>query len=654
MKNFSLWLAASILTAFGALALSTQSPVSLVLPVLYVAPLLISRRMDRDSANIWGLRLLVYALFILLGRASPVPYYAYDARAFVTTGLIIGGEILIQSFRNPPKGYRFDPILIFLSGVVFLIACNTMLSHIWVLAPIYVFFTLLALNDLRPKTKAAPMSLLAKRLTLIAGVTAMGAFTHMEIWAYRNHIMAAGARLLSRASGAQAGGTEMSDSPQLSSSFNVGSSTARLLKIKGSLNSSHLRGAAFDEYYSGMWGPKLSERSVEPALPKDTLEEDPKDFTKQRTDTDATVTILIPSGGLVFAPLNSYALVPESSGSFDWDQFSGPVKTEDEPPINYGIIDAKQVVDGIPTTQGPLCVPPTPAQRRKLLRIPQSIDPKVVALAQEVTIEANSIPEKAAMVTEYLFKTNKYSLEFQVGTQDPVSDFVLNKKAAHCQYFASAAVMMLRANGIPARYVTGFYAHETAADGTTIVRGRDAHAWTEAYIDGVGWIALDATPPIGRADPNASPLPWYQKALEWVQDTFTNVRTWIANLTSLQIAGLIGLALIIWGAERLRQNWKKRRNRPELPKVPIELEPLAKDFERALLKHGITLRSDQTWNDLVPIEWENARRWIENYNRLRFESEERSQSEILALKDELQQLKKETPPTVMPQNGSEN
>jgi hypothetical protein len=641
MKNFSIWLTVSILTAFGALALSTQSPVSLVLPVLYIAPLLISGRMDRDSANIWGLRLLVYALFILLGRASPTPYYAYDARAFITTGLIVGGEILIQSFRNPPKGFRFDPILIFLSGVVFLIACNTMLSHIWVLAPLYTFSTLLALNDLRPRPKVAPLGLWAKHLGIVAAVTALGAFAHNEIWAYRSTIMAIGARLISQASTTQGGGNEISDNPQLSSSFNVGSSTARFLRIKGSLNDPHLRGAAFDEYSSGVWGPKISDRVLAPALPEDTLEEDPKDFTKQRTDTDVNITILIPSGGLVFAPLNSYALVPESAGSFDWDQYSGPIKTEDEPPINYGIIDAKEIVDGVPITQGPLCVVPNAAQRSKLLQIPDSIDPKVIALAQEVAIEANSTPEKAALVVDYLFKTNKYSLEFQAGTQDPISDFILNKRAAHCQYFASAAVMMLRANGIPARYVSGFYAHETADDGTTVVRGRDAHAWTEAYIDGVGWVTLDATPPIGRADPNASPLPWYQKALEWVQ---------------LQIAGLIALALVIWGAERLRQSWKKRRALPELPKVPLELEPLAKDFERALLKQGITLRNDQTWNDCVPIEWENARRWIENYNRLRFESDERSQSKIVDLKNDLQQLKKEVPPTIptpTTQNGPE-
>ena len=105
---------------------------------------------------------------------------------------------------------------------------------------------------------------------------------------------------------------------------------------------------------------------------------------------------------------------------------------------------------------------------------------------------------------------------------------------------------------------------------------------------------------------------------------------------------MVAVALLIWGAERLRQSWKKRRAPSHLPTIPEQLKPLARDFERVLAARGITLAQGQTWRDAVPQEWENERRWIENYNRLRFQSEEFDKNEIDLLKRELGELKRST------------
>ena len=84
------------------------------------------------------------------------------------------------------------------------------------------------------------------------------------------------------------------------------------------------------------------------------------------------------------------------------------------------------------------------------------------------------------------------------GTQgeDPLANFLFVRRAGHCEYFASAMTVMLRAEGIPARYVTGFAPGEyNDVGGDYIIRESDAHAWVEVYFPGFGWITFDPTPP---------------------------------------------------------------------------------------------------------------------------------------------------------------
>jgi hypothetical protein len=80
-------------------------------------------------------------------------------------------------------------------------------------------------------------------------------------------------------------------------------------------------------------------------------------------------------------------------------------------------------------------------------------------------------------------------------TQDPVAEFLFEKKRGYCEYFASAAALLLRLQGIPCRYVTGFVVQEwNRKGGHFVVREADAHAWIEAYDPQQGWISADPTP----------------------------------------------------------------------------------------------------------------------------------------------------------------
>jgi transglutaminase-like putative cysteine protease len=104
----------------------------------------------------------------------------------------------------------------------------------------------------------------------------------------------------------------------------------------------------------------------------------------------------------------------------------------------------------------------------------------------------------ARRISEHFAKDFVYTLDPPRGTGDPLVHFLLRSKAGHCEYFASAAAMMLTARGIPARLVTGSYGGEEGLFSRTIVvRAPNLHAWVEADLDGTGFQVFDPTPPGG-------------------------------------------------------------------------------------------------------------------------------------------------------------
>lgn len=77
---------------------------------------------------------------------------------------------------------------------------------------------------------------------------------------------------------------------------------------------------------------------------------------------------------------------------------------------------------------------------------------------------------------------------------DPIEDFLFRSRSGHCEYFATATVLLLRASGIPARYATGYSVQEfSPLEKTYVVRSKHAHAWALAYVDGA-WREVDTTP----------------------------------------------------------------------------------------------------------------------------------------------------------------
>ena len=101
-------------------------------------------------------------------------------------------------------------------------------------------------------------------------------------------------------------------------------------------------------------------------------------------------------------------------------------------------------------------------------------------------------------IEDHFLKDFVYTLDPPRVEGDPVVHFLLRSKAGHCEYFASAAAMMLAARGVRARLVTGSYGGEEGLFSSSIVvRAANLHAWVEADLDGGGFEVLDPTPPAG-------------------------------------------------------------------------------------------------------------------------------------------------------------
>lgn len=177
----------------------------------------------------------------------------------------------------------------------------------------------------------------------------------------------------------------------------------------------------------------------------------------------------------------------------------------------------------------------SPRFREDYLQLPQ-LDPRIAALAAEITEGSSDWLESARRIERYFQANYRYSLELPAQrAEDPLAHFLFERREGHCEYFASSMGVMLRTLGIPSRLVGGFAGGvENPLTGMHIVRSSDAHAWVDAYVPGYGWLEFDPSPsrpalPSGRLTElwmywDALQASW----LEWVVDYDTTRQAEIA------------------------------------------------------------------------------------------------------------------------------
>ncbi|WP_236791677.1 DUF3488 and transglutaminase-like domain-containing protein [Amycolatopsis sp. GM8] len=159
-----------------------------------------------------------------------------------------------------------------------------------------------------------------------------------------------------------------------------------------------------------------------------------------------------------------------------------------------------------PYTEVASLTEPSKAQLETINRAPAApavysqisgVDPRVVALTQQITAGAPTMFDKASAIWRYFTAANGFTYDTQTAAaadSDALADFLLNGKRGFCEQFASAMAVMLRVLHIPSRVAVGFTTGYADGD-YRMISSQDAHAWVEVYFgDELGWVSFDPTP----------------------------------------------------------------------------------------------------------------------------------------------------------------
>jgi len=263
--------------------------------------------------------------------------------------------------------------------------------------------------------------------------------------------------------------------------------------------------------------------------------------------------------------------------------------------------DTSYSVDATPRLIGSRYVLDAAQPDARYLQIDPAISARVRELAESVTANAGDAWQKALALEDHLRSNYAYSYETIVPYQGrtPLDWFLFENRKGHCEFFASAMVVMLREIGIPARLANGFSLGErNPLTGYYEVRAMDGHAWAEGWIAGRGWVMFEPTPfyPLPQqqdappqqvadetdrylerlADTSAqlSPQALRTELLQIARDTWSSARHLQLVLTRWAMrvlpwlplaAALLALGWMSWIVARLA--WRDTRERREVARL---------------------------------------------------------------------------------------
>lgn len=269
------------------------------------------------------------------------------------------------------------------------------------------------------------------------------------------------------------------------------------------------RGVVLDEYIQGQWRGGDPENLGSRQMPSYPLERGivRQEYTLEPIGTEYLFAMRPVSLARLYNPYGPI------NCSYESGAFSGSLERRD--PIEYLIYSRRRTPEE--QAKGLNQFGYLPGQRRlhpfekiMYLQCPEQGLDGLIALAHELTAperlpgakELSPARRKAQTLEAYLRDSGEfsYSLNMEVENphSDPVEEFLVVRKRGHCEYFASALALMLRAVEIPSRIVVGFkgadfHPGEGPDDAYYEVQQRHAHEWVEAFIDDE-WVVLDPTP----------------------------------------------------------------------------------------------------------------------------------------------------------------
>jgi protein-glutamine gamma-glutamyltransferase len=248
--------------------------------------------------------------------------------------------------------------------------------------------------------------------------------------------------------------------------------------------------------------------------------------------------------------------------------------------------------------------------------------------------EAESVRIVAALY-RYFNEGFRYTLDLTASAERlrPIKYFLERSHAGHCEFFATATVLLLRAAGIPARYATGYAVQQySPLEQAWVIRRRHSHSWAVAWVN-EQWIAVDTTP-TQWFDAEARDTAWWQFVYDLGSWVWHRVSRWRLESTGQEKAsstvlwGLLPLlALLAWRVAKSRRVNRTRdartSNAPSSRAVPhgtdsefYRIEEMLRDYDlprprycsvRAWLmqlqEQGRLPAGAQHWEELVALHY---------------------------------------------------
>ncbi|MFN9645193.1 MAG: DUF3488 and DUF4129 domain-containing transglutaminase family protein [Cyanobacteriota bacterium] len=275
--------------------------------------------------------------------------------------------------------------------------------------------------------------------------------------------------------------------------------------------------------------------------------------------------------------------------------------------------------------------PPGAWQRQRpgpeLLALPAGANPRLEALGASW---ASGPPLERLRRVERWMRDQPFRYTRQPGVlpaKAPLDAFLFERRRGFCGHFASSVSALLRAAGLPARVVSGYaggsWVEPLSGPGYLDLRQSDAHAWSEVWIEGLGWGTVDPSRWVSGSDGTAPPVvaragdpfPWLER--EWGGRALAWTRWWLGydarsqeallqlllgdRRDALGVVLLVAMALSLAGGLALLR-WLRQRG---------EGDPQRRELDRCLLafgRQGWVPRSGET---LPQLASRLRRRWPE-------------------------------------------
>lgn len=303
-----------------------------------------------------------------------------------------------------------------------------------------------------------------------------------------------------------------------------------------------------------------------------------------------------------------------------------------------------------------------PPIAEKDLVIPENEKATITTLAETLQL-ADKTPSKAISALKSYFQQRYTYATYQSVQQwrtrndnTPLTHFLTKTKSGHCEYFATATVLLLRAANIPARYAIGFSVQEyNPSKDYYFIRSLHAHAWAEAWINNQ-WVPVDTTPAIwGEVESeNRSILQPLWDGLDAFYNGFLLMRQeGLSNRARTTIIIVIILVLLLYIPLRVLKGDKAKRQRltqhkstntgPTGPDSPLkEIEPL-------IAQMNWRRRPEETWHvwfqrhqDKMSSEVKSLfSKAIQLHYRIRFSKKSEIESDQKALNELVAHTKKQ-------------